>query len=52
MKDELKRIFIESGLFIDDYSDNMLLLNLIPYLKHFPYNEGGEGKAYLSLINL
>lgn len=46
MKDELRKIFIESGLYLNDDNDDMLLLNLIPYLKHFPYNEGGEGRAY------
>ncbi len=41
----LAHLLNESGV-LDETDDNMLLLNLIPYLRHLPYKEGGEGRAY------
>ena len=46
MDENLKSFFDEYGMVLDACNEHMLLLNLIPYLKHFPYNQGGEGRAY------
>lgn len=46
MDENLKSFFDEYGMVLNANDEHMLLLNLIPYLKHFPYNQGGEGRAY------